>query len=253
MLRQAAAYATDLEAIHRAVYYQRGDIATGYFPRVSPWHASPEGWYGKYDPERAKFLLKKAKAIGTPVELMTADFPPYMQQTGELLEAMWSEVGFKVKLDIYDRAVLNAKRRAGEFHAESVAGSYRFDPDGWFSRQILSTAATTKTQSRFQNAKADQLILEARRTADKTKRLALYREIDTIVNDELPVLYTHHLTLLEAAVMNLKDYQPAISGAPSTQGAGIRAGCLDGVVRTRRAVERRRHAAGALHGASRSG
>jgi ABC-type transport system substrate-binding protein len=66
------------------------------------------------------------------------------------------------------------------------------------------------------------LILEARRTADKTKRLALYREIDTIVNDELPVLYTHHLTLLEAAVMNLKDYRPAISGAPSTQGAGIR-------------------------------
>jgi ABC-type oligopeptide transport system substrate-binding subunit len=36
ILREAAAYAADLEAIHQAVYYGHGDIATGYFPRVSP-------------------------------------------------------------------------------------------------------------------------------------------------------------------------------------------------------------------------
>jgi peptide/nickel transport system substrate-binding protein len=221
-LRQAAAYATDLEAIHHVVYYQRGDIATGYFPPVSPWHASPEGWKGKYDPENAKFLLKKVKAEGTEVILQANDSWPYQQQTGELLQAMWSEVGFKVKYNVYDAAVLQQNRRAGEFHADSQAGSYRFDPDGWFSRQILSTGSTTKTQSRFRNEKVDKLVLEARQTADKKKRLALYREVDTLINEELPILYTHHLTLLEAGVMNLTDYQPAISGAPSTKGAGIR-------------------------------
>jgi peptide/nickel transport system substrate-binding protein len=221
-LRQAAAYATDLEAIHHAVYYQRGEIATGYFPSVSPWHASPEGWKGRYDPEKAKFLLKQAKAMGTEVILQANDSWPYMQQTGELLQAMWSEVGFKVKYSIYDNAVLQQNRRAGEFHADSMAGSYRFDPDGWFTRQILSTGSTTKLQSRFRNEKADKLIEEARKTGDKQKRLEMYREVENIVNDELPMLYTHHLTLLEAGVMNLKNYQPAISGAPSTKGAGIR-------------------------------
>src|ERR671924_421779 len=64
-LREAVAYATDLEAIHRAVFYGCGDIATGYFPEASPWHTSPEGWRGKYDPDKAKFLLKKARAVGT--------------------------------------------------------------------------------------------------------------------------------------------------------------------------------------------
>jgi peptide/nickel transport system substrate-binding protein len=221
-LRQAAAYATDLEAIHQAVYYQRGEIATGYFPSVSPWHTSPEGWKGKYDPDKAKFLLKQAKAVGTEVILQANDSYPYMQQTGELVQAMWSEVGFKVKYSIYDQTVLQQNRRSGEFHAESMAGSYRFDPDGWFSRQILSSGSATKTESRFHHEKADKLIEEARQTADKQKRLELYREIENIVNDELPMLYTHHLTLLEAGVMNLKDYTPAISGAPSTKGAGIR-------------------------------
>jgi peptide/nickel transport system substrate-binding protein len=221
-LRQAAAYATDLEAIHQAVFYQRGDIATGYFPKGSPWHASPEGWKGKYDPDRAKSLLKKAKAVGTAVELMANASWPYMQQTGELLQAMWSEVGFKVSFNIYDAAVLLQKNRAGDFHANSMAGAYRFDPDGHFSRYVLSTAPQTKENSRFRNERADKLVLEARRTVDIEKRLELYREIETIVNEELPMLYTHHLTLLEAGAMNLKDYQPAISGAPSTKGAGIR-------------------------------
>ena len=46
--------------------------------------------------------------------------------------------------------------------------------------------------------------------------------MENIINEELPMLYTHHLTLLEAGAMNLKNYTPAISGAPSTTGAGLR-------------------------------
>jgi len=221
-LRQAAAYATDLEAINQAVFYGRGDIASGYFPSVSPWHASPEGWKDKYDPDKAKFLLQKAKAVGAVVELIVPDSPPYMQQTAELLHNMWSGVGFKVNYSVLDSVVHRQKRKAGEFDVDCAAGSYRFDPDGYFSRQVLSTAAYTKQQSRFRNERADKLIMEARKTRDRQKRLEMYREVENIVNEELPCLYTHHLTLLEAGAMNLKNYQPAISGAPSTHGAGIR-------------------------------
>jgi ABC-type transport system substrate-binding protein len=189
---------------------------------VSPWYGSPEGWKGKFDPDKAKSLLKKAKAVGMQIDLMANDSWPYMQQTGALLQAMWTEVGFKVNYNIFDNAVLQQKRKEGSFHAESMAGSYRFDPDGWFSRQVLSTAAQTKVESRFRNEKADQLIVEARKTADKAKRLEMYREVENIINDELPRLYTHHLTLLEAGVMNLKGYQPAISGSPNIKGGGLR-------------------------------
>ncbi len=222
LLRQAAAYAVDLEAIDQAVFYGRGDIATGYFPKNSPWHASPEGWKGKYDPERAKSLLKQAKYDGTPIQLMSTDSWPYMQQTGEMVQAMWSEVGFKVQHEISDSAVIRKRRRAGEFHAHSAAGSYRFDPDGWFSRQVISTSPLTKSTSRFRSEKADQLILEGRKTPERAKRLEIYREVENIVNDEVPILYTHHLTLLEAGVMNLKDYRPSISGSPNVTGGGLR-------------------------------
>lgn len=222
LLRQAAAYATDLDAIHHAVYYERGDIATGYFTPSSPWHASSEGWKGKFDPDKAKSLLKKARAVGTQIDLVANDSFPYMQQTGELLQAMWTEAGFKVNYNIYDAAVLQQKTKEGSFHANSQAGSYRFDPDGFFSRQVISTGAQTKTESRFRNEKADQLILEARKTADRAKRLEIYRDIETIINEELPMLFTHHLTLLEAGALNLKGYTPSISGSPNVKGGGLR-------------------------------
>jgi peptide/nickel transport system substrate-binding protein len=223
MLRQAAAYATDLDAIHHAVFYKQGEVATGYFPSHSPWHASPEGWKGKFDPDKAKHLLKQAGySTSDVIMLMANDAQPYMQQTGELLQAMWTDVGFKVNFNVYDSAILRQKQKEGSFHAESMGGSYRFDPDGWFSRNILSTAPSTKGGSRFRNERADQLIIEALKTADIKKRLELYREVENIVNDELPVLYTHHLTMLEAGAMNLKGYRPAISGSPNVSGGGLR-------------------------------
>jgi ABC-type transport system substrate-binding protein len=149
-------------------------------------------------------LLKKARVVGTTVLLQANDSWPYMQQTGELLQAMWSDVGCKVNYNIYDAAVLLQKRRAGEFHADSMAGAYRFDPDGLFGRSVLPTAPSTRETSRFRNDKADKLILAARQTADTKQRLALYGEVEHIINAELPMLYTHHLTLLEAGAMSLK-------------------------------------------------
>jgi peptide/nickel transport system substrate-binding protein len=92
----------------------------------------------------------------------------------------------------------------------------------------LSTAAQTRVESRFKNEKVDKLILEARATADRQKRLEMYAEVDSLVNEELPILYTHYLTLLEAGVNNLKGYQPAISGPYSTRGGGIRTAWLEG-------------------------
>jgi peptide/nickel transport system substrate-binding protein len=185
-----------------------------------------EAWPA-YDPDKARFLLRQAKAVGAEVALQALPTPPYMQQTAELVQAMWTEVGFKVRFDIFDEVALNQKRRERDFHADSTAASYRWDPDGWFSRQILSTAPATKINSGFHNERADQLIAAARRTADRQKRLELYAAIDSIVNAELPILYLHHPTLLQAGSMRLKGYQPSVSGAFSIRGGGIRTAWME--------------------------
>ena len=225
-LRQAAAHATDHAAIKAAVFNGRGDTARSYYGPASPWHTPNAAPYPAYDPDKAKFLLRQARAEGVKIDLQSASSYPYLQQTGDLLQAMWSEVGFKVSHSVLGETVLNKKRRDRDFHATPAAASYRFDPDGWFGREFASTSKTNQRSSGFRNAQADRLILEARGVADKAARLERYTALESLLNEELPILYLHHLTLLEAGSMRLKGYQPAISGAFSTRGAGIRAAWL---------------------------
>jgi hypothetical protein len=42
------------------------------------------------------------------------------------------------------------------------------------------------------------------------------------VEEAAPILYLHHLTWLEAGVMNLQGYQPGISGPLTVLGGGVR-------------------------------
>ena len=225
-LRQAAAHAIDRESIKNAVFYGRGTTATSFYAPVCPWYTPDARPYPEYDPDKAKFLLRQAGAVGTEVVLQALASYPYIKQTGELVQAMWTEAGFKVRFHIDDSGTLKQRRRDRSFHAESTSSGFRFDPDGWFSRSIMSTSPSTQSHSGFRHAKADRLIVEARQTADKQKRMELYTEIDSIVNEELPLLYIHHMTLMTAGVTNLQGYQPAISGAFSTSGGGIRTAWL---------------------------
>jgi peptide/nickel transport system substrate-binding protein len=225
-LRQAAAHAVDRTAIAQAVFYGRGVEAKSFYAPASPWHTAEVRPYPEFDPDKAKFLLRQARAVGTEVQLQSEDAYPYLQQTGELLQAMWSEVGFKVKYDVLSAPVLRQKRRDRAFHADSMSAGYRFDPDGWFARQLLSTAPTNKENCGFRHTRVDKLIAEARMTADRRQRMELYGAIDSMVNEELPILYLHHLTLLEAGSPRLQGYQPAISGPFSIAGGGLRTAWL---------------------------
>jgi peptide/nickel transport system substrate-binding protein len=226
-VRLAAAHAIDHEAIKQAVFHGRGESARGFYAPASPWYSDGVTPRPTYDPDKAKFLLRQAKAVGVEILLQTLNAFPYMQQTAELIQGMWTEIGLKVRYDLYDEVALNQKRRDRDFHADSTAASYRWDPNGWFSRQLLSSAAATKANSGFHNEQADVLIGEARRTADRKKRLELYAAIDSIVNVELPLIYLHHLTLLEAGSLHLKGYTPSVSGAFSTRGGGIRTAWME--------------------------
>jgi peptide/nickel transport system substrate-binding protein len=225
-LRHAAAHAIDREAIHQAVFYGRGAIARGFYSPASPWHVPDVRPAPEYDPDKAKFLLRQARAVGTEVRLQAEDAYPYMRYTADLVQAMWVEVGFKVTIDILSGPSLQRRRQTRDFHAESLAASYRFDPDGWFARQVLSTAPTTQENSGFRHATVDRLIVDARQTVDKSARLTLYTEVESLINEELPLLYLHHLTLMEAGVLHLQGYQPAISGPFSTRGGGLRTAWL---------------------------
>jgi peptide/nickel transport system substrate-binding protein len=221
LLRQAAAHAVDRNAIHEAVFYGLGKILKGFYGPASPWHMADAKSWPEYDPEKSKFLLRKANAHNTPVTLLSRPEFNYMNQTGELVHAMWSEVGFKVNYEIHPEAVIREKYRKGEFDAESTASSYRGDPDGWYGRNILSSSPEGQLRIGYKNETVDKLIMTALGTADRKKRMELYVEIEGHVNTDLPLLYTHTIPLLQARTAKL-NYAPSPFGTMSFAGGALR-------------------------------
>ena len=228
LLRTAAAHAIDHEGIHEAVFNKQGEVANGFYSKSSPWYGKDIKSWPAYDPDKAKALRKKAKDGDAKLLIIANDSYPYMQQSGELVHAMLKDAGFNVTFEIHPTPVVQDKYNKAAFDIDSTANSYRIDPDGWYSRNILSTAPETKRRIGYVNEKVDQLIVAARVERDKNKRRQMYADVDSLVNQDLPLLYTHYVSIIQAGSKKLKGYKPAFTGPFQYAGGGLRTAWIEG-------------------------
>jgi peptide/nickel transport system substrate-binding protein len=220
-IRMAAAHAIDRNAIHFSVFYRQGDMLDQPYPKGNQWHLegirSPE-----YDPDKAKFLLKQARAVGTEIELISSVPYVYNHESGAVVQQLWNKVGFKVTAKPLDSVPFRNAKKKGDFHGLIQGNSYRFDPDGFFDRNLHSKSAYSKSLSGWHNARYDKLVEEAKTLADPAKRKELYTEAWQIVQDEMPHFHLHELTMTSAAVKDLQGYRPCKVAPFTYSGGGIR-------------------------------
>jgi peptide/nickel transport system substrate-binding protein len=222
MLRTAVAHAIDHEGIHQAVFNNQGAIAKGFYSESSPWHDKDIVSWPEFDLDKAKAMRKKAHGGDTKMLIIANDAFPYYQQTGELAHAMLKDAGFDVTFEIHPAPVIQDKYNKGAFDIDSSANSYRIDPDGWYGRELLSTSPENIRRRGYKNEKVDQLIRAARIETDKKKRLQMYADVDTLVNKDLPLIYTHFVPLMQAGTNRIKGYKPAFTGPFQYSGGGMR-------------------------------
>ena len=222
LLRTAAAHAIDHQGIHEAVFNNQGQFAKGFYSKSSPWHGKDIASWPQFDLDKAKAMRKKANGGDAKLLIIANDSFPYMQQSGELAHAMLKDAGFDVTFEIHPTPVIQEKYNKGTFDLDSSANSYRIDPDGWFSRSILSTSPENIRRHGYKNEKVDQLILAARVQPDKKKRLQMYSDVDSLINKDLPLIYTHFIPLLQAGTKRIKGYKPAFTGPFQYGGGGLR-------------------------------
>ncbi len=220
LVRQAAVHAIDREALHHAVFFRQARMLTQPYPPGNPWSMDDAGYKVlEYDPDKAKSLLKKAKAVGTNIHLLGWTSPSYSIQLAEVLQSMWTEVGFKVRVEPVDGPTGREKLKKEDFNALVQGHSYRFDPDALFDRDIHSKSSYAKRNHGWVNERYDKLIEEAKRTPDQSKRRDLYTEGWKLVHEELPLFHLSELSMISAAHKSVTDYKPC-TVAPFTYSAG---------------------------------
>jgi peptide/nickel transport system substrate-binding protein len=226
-LRTAAAHAIDREAIHHTVYYGNGSMNNQPYPKGNRWHMDGIRML-EYDPERAKSILKEARAIGTEVKIVCSANLAQSRESGQVIQDYWNAVGFKATVEPLDTVPFRQSRAKGSFDGLVNGHTYRYDPDDFYGRNLHSQSQYAQILSGWKNERFDKLLDEAKRTLESERRKEMYTEAWNIVNVELPHYYLHEEVYTSAAAKDLQGYEPSRLGALQYHSGGFRTAYIEG-------------------------
>ncbi len=194
-LRQALNYAVDRAAVNDVVLNGRYFVATGVLPPGMPGYNADLKGYG-YDPEKAKALLKEAGfENGFEVTLQIAS-NKRQKAIAEAIQGQLANLGITLKIQEVDKgAHLDTVHRGETVLSRNSWVVDYVDPDNFLHVLFHSSNHGGKgNYSRYSNPEVDQLLDEARRETDWTKRIALYQKAEQQIVDAAPWLFLYYFT-----------------------------------------------------------
>jgi ABC-type transport system substrate-binding protein len=189
-VRQALNYATDVKPILESIVSGRGNLAAGVIPPSLPGGDSTRKGY-THDVAKAKQLLAAAGyANGIDIELWSSQTPPF-PRIAQAVQANLKDAGVRVKLVQRDASSMREAARAGQTDM-ALKDWFADYPDGEnFLYPLLHSAnkGVGGNVSFYSNPKFDNLVTNARREQDETKRTAMYKEADEMAFEDAPMIY----------------------------------------------------------------
>lgn len=198
--RQALNYAVDKEAIVKNILRGMGSVADSALA-PGTWGYSPTFKY-KYDPARAKALLKEAGIPeGTKVKLWTPEGRYVADRAiAEAVQGYLSAIGLNVELRKWEWAAYLSTLAKKPEEAEQELFLLGWAPstgDGdWVLRPLFHTdsfAPKVNNYTYYSNKKVDELIVLGMTTADQKKRFEIYKEAQKLIMQDAPWVFLHNM------------------------------------------------------------
>ncbi len=202
-VRQALFIAMDRDYIAKTAYQGVGGAGTMPFTNRLAWSANPDIDYRKmyaYDPKRANEMLDEAgmkrgaNGIRFKLGILIAADDVDSPVAAQAIKKMWGDVGVDLSIESVDRTTAT-KRMYTDMDIDTFINSYTS-----FSDPALGMARTWVTSSikkafgngsGYSNPEVDKLFEDAQKAVGKEARGAIYRKVQVILADDLPV-YTLH-------------------------------------------------------------
>jgi peptide/nickel transport system substrate-binding protein len=206
-VRQAINLAVDRGMILRRLMGGRGTLAAGVIPPSLDGYDPSLGAY-PYDTARARALLREAGyPNGIDIELWTSQSEQF-PRIAQTVQAYLARVGIRVKLVQRDASSMREAARNGKTDI-ALKDWYADYPDAEnFLYPLLHSAnrGVGGNVSFFSNATFDSVVSAARREPNDQKRIALYREADSLAHAQAPMLFMFFYTELYAVQPWLKGF-----------------------------------------------
>ncbi|MEO3988614.1 ABC transporter substrate-binding protein [Pseudocitrobacter cyperus] len=219
LVRQALNYATDKQAIIKAVFLDSGTVAKSPIPPNMLGFDKGLKDYS-YDPEKAKALLKQAgleKGFTATLWSMPVQRPynPNSRRIAEMIQSDWAKVGVKAKIVSYEWGEYLSGMRKGE-HDTALFGwmSDNGDPDN-FAGTLLGCGSieSGSNAARWCNKAYDERVKKALLDSDPAKRAALYTEAQEIFYQQAPWIALANGKTFYATRSNVTGYSVSLMGS----------------------------------------
>jgi len=217
-VRQAINYAIDKERIVKAVLQGTGEVATGPIP-IPSWAYTADVEQYHYSPEKAKKLMEEAgwKTVGKggtaekngkrlEFELRYPSGSPPCEKASVFIQNNLAAVGIKANLRATEFSALINTLNPGQFEAVILDWTENYDPDcfvEWHSSQIGDKGMNFMSYS---NPDVDRLLVEARETVDRQKRIGLYREFQKVIAEDAPYVFLWNPDAVVAINRRIKGF-----------------------------------------------
>ena len=210
-LRQAVAYALDLDQIVKGVWLNVGVPANGPIPPTS-WAYDSSILPIKRDLARAKAKLAEGgRPTGFQFTMTTANIPINVQEA-EVIQAQLGEAGISMKIKLVDGATQLADGNSRNFDMISYQWSGRPDPDGNIYQFFKTTPGTSLNWSGISNPQIDALLDKTREVSAQAERKKLYSELTKILQEELPMVFIIHPIEPKAFSPRVQGYEAIPDG-----------------------------------------
>ena len=190
--RQGLMYAMDREFGRDVVWGGLGKLPTGPISSKTKFYSSDVPQY-KYDPAKAKELIKASGYKGETIKLLALPYGETWTRWGEAVKQNLADVG--VNLQIENTDVAGWTQRTGNFDFDLTFNFlYQLgDPAIGVARSYISSNIVKGNPfgnvGGYSNAEVDKLFADAAVAATDADRQAKYTKVQQILADELPVLW----------------------------------------------------------------
>ena len=209
-LRLALKYAMDREKTLRNVYKGLGQLGNDHNVHPGDPFYCKELAQRTYDPDKARFHIKKAGLENTEIPLFTSETPgPGAIEVAEVLQQTAAPAGVKIKV---------TKVPADTYWSNTWL-KQPIIISGWNGRptaDLMMTAAhspgTRFNESRWENPRFSELLIKARGELNRTKRAAMYCEMQTIIHNDGGVVGPTFYDYVDAIRDYVKGFVPNGTG-----------------------------------------
>lgn len=205
-VREAVAYAIDREMINKAVKLGNATILAD--ANIPPTHSAYLGnnKYAKRDVEKAKSLLAEAgyQAGDISVTIKAGSDWQYQVDAAQMIKQQLAEAGINAEVSAMESGLFFDDLNNGRFDMSVVGWSGFVDEDEYVYNLFKTGGAYN--QQLYSNPELDKLLEEGRRTIDQNARITIYKEIQTILENDSPMAFLYMNNYSVAMRNNVKGY-----------------------------------------------